>query len=188
MENNPYSAPSADLANNHGPVTPHDKKWYSLSGRIGRLRYLAYNSIFILFAALLGILAAIFVPMMASGGSSILMMIGGLLIAALGIAMLVLSIAFMVRRLNDAGRSGWFSLILFIPLVNFALILYLVFAKGSEGMNQFGAPAGDNHMGIYIGAAIYGLFMLAYFTMIPNVMKQYSQYTELAKAASVTAE
>lgn len=187
MQNNPYSTPSADLAS-HGDVLPHDKKWYSLSGRIGRLRYLAYNSIFVLFFILVGILAAILLPMMMSGGSSVLMIVAGLVGVILAIVMTVLSFAFMVRRLNDTGRTGWLSLLIFVPLLNFALLLYLIFAKGTEGMNQYGAPAKDNHIGIYIGAAVYGLFIFGYFAMLPSALTQYGEYVEMSQQAAQAAE
>lgn len=36
----------------------------------------------------------------------------------------------VIRRLHDLGRSGWWSLLMFVPLVNFVSLIYLLFAKG----------------------------------------------------------
>jgi uncharacterized membrane protein YhaH (DUF805 family) len=43
-----------------------------------------------------------------------------------------------IRRLHDTDRSGWFYLLVLIPLVNFYL-LYVLATKGTAGENRFGA-------------------------------------------------
>ena len=35
-----------------------------------------------------------------------------------------------IRRWHDLGKSGWFTLLMLIPLVNFLVLLYLLFASG----------------------------------------------------------
>jgi uncharacterized membrane protein YhaH (DUF805 family) len=47
-------------------------------------------------------------------------------------------IAAIVRRFHDLGNSGWYTLLLFIPLVGFVYGLILLFKKGTEGPNQYG--------------------------------------------------
>jgi uncharacterized membrane protein YhaH (DUF805 family) len=54
------------------------------------------------------------------------------------LAVLVPSIAVGVRRLHDVGKSGWFYLLAFIPLVNI-YILVLFCTEGTRGPNEFGA-------------------------------------------------
>jgi uncharacterized membrane protein YhaH (DUF805 family) len=44
-----------------------------------------------------------------------------------------------VRRFHDLGKTGWYTLGLFIPVVNALIVLYLYFAKGEQKSNQFGA-------------------------------------------------
>ncbi len=49
-----------------------------------------------------------------------------------------------IRRLHDLDKSGWFALIYFIPVLNIILELYLLFFKGTEGMNRYGSdPLGN---------------------------------------------
>ncbi|WP_081403361.1 DUF805 domain-containing protein [Acinetobacter equi] len=49
-------------------------------------------------------------------------------------------IIFTIKRLHDLNLTGWLSLLLFIPLINFFFGLYLFFAKGNISSNKFGEP------------------------------------------------
>ena len=49
-----------------------------------------------------------------------------------------------IRRLHDLDKTGWFSLIYFIPVVNVIFELYLLFCKGTEGMNRYGSDPLEN--------------------------------------------
>ena len=46
----------------------------------------------------------------------------------------------MIRRLHDIGKSGWYFLLVFIPLVNFFIILCLFINSGDKGSNKYGKP------------------------------------------------
>ncbi|WP_222931133.1 DUF805 domain-containing protein [Selenomonas caprae] len=41
-------------------------------------------------------------------------------------------------RLHDLDKTGWLSLIFLIPYANVPWGIYLLFAKGTEGPNQYG--------------------------------------------------
>lgn len=43
-----------------------------------------------------------------------------------------------VRRLHDLDLSGWWMLLLCVPLINFFFAIYIYFFKGTEGPNQYG--------------------------------------------------
>ena len=47
-------------------------------------------------------------------------------------------VAVTVKRLHDLDRPGWHWWLLLIPLVNIYMGLVLLFAKGTQGPNQFG--------------------------------------------------
>ena len=47
------------------------------------------------------------------------------------------SLSVLVRRLHDVGKSGWFFLIQFIPIVNLWL-LYLLCKDGDNSTNSYG--------------------------------------------------
>jgi uncharacterized membrane protein YhaH (DUF805 family) len=60
------------------------------------------------------------------------------LCAIYGLAVLIPSLAVGVRRLHDTGRSGWWLLICFVPIVG-PIILLVFFVLDSEpGANQYG--------------------------------------------------
>jgi len=48
------------------------------------------------------------------------------------------TLAISVRRLHDIGRSGWWLLIVLIPLVGVIVILVFHLMRGSDGPNRFG--------------------------------------------------
>ena len=51
-----------------------------------------------------------------------------------------ISLAIYAKRWHDCGKSGWMSLVLFIPLVGpFWLLGYCGFVKGQSDTNQYGA-------------------------------------------------
>jgi uncharacterized membrane protein YhaH (DUF805 family) len=54
-------------------------------------------------------------------------------------------LALMVRRLHDVGRSGWWALILLIPLIGAIVLLVWLCSRGTTGPNRFGRDtlAGD---------------------------------------------
>jgi uncharacterized membrane protein YhaH (DUF805 family) len=62
----------------------------------------------------------------------------GLLSGIFWLAILIQSIAVGVRRLHDTGRSGWWLLLILIPLVGPIIVLVLMALEGRQGDNQYG--------------------------------------------------
>ncbi|KRA38107.1 MULTISPECIES: DUF805 domain-containing protein [unclassified Nocardioides] len=62
----------------------------------------------------------------------------GLLGALYALGTLVPSIAVLVRRIHDTGRSGWFALLLLIPCVGIFVWLFFAFTAGNSGANEYG--------------------------------------------------
>lgn len=63
----------------------------------------------------------------------------GSTILFVGIILLIIpSIAVQIRRLHDQDKSGWFSLINFIPYVGWLIVLVLMLTPGTEGENSYG--------------------------------------------------
>ncbi len=50
----------------------------------------------------------------------------------------VVTASFIVRRCHDLDKSGYWGLLTLVPIVNFFFLLYMLFAKGTEGWNQYG--------------------------------------------------
>lgn len=63
---------------------------------------------------------------------------GGILQIIVALALLVPSIALSIRRLHDTGKSGWWLLIVLIPIVGALVLLYFYVVDSESGMNRFG--------------------------------------------------
>lgn len=55
------------------------------------------------------------------------------------IANMWLALAGTVKRWHDLDRSGWMTLVNFVPIVNLIFFIRLGFVRGSVGPNRFGA-------------------------------------------------
>ncbi len=44
----------------------------------------------------------------------------------------------IARRLHDLDKSGYYSLVLFVPFLNFALIILLLLIPGTDSANTYG--------------------------------------------------
>lgn len=54
------------------------------------------------------------------------------------IATIIPTLAVLVRRLHDVGKSGWFFFVYFIPLAGPIWLLVLLFTQGEQGENAYG--------------------------------------------------
>ena len=62
----------------------------------------------------------------------------GWLYLIFGIIQFIPGLAVVVRRLHDVGKSGWYYLIILIPLVGFIWILILLCTDGVKEENKWG--------------------------------------------------
>ena len=58
------------------------------------------------------------------------------LIYSLGV--LIPGIAVTIRRLHDTGKSGWYLLVSFIPLIGPLALLYFMVIDSAPGNNEYG--------------------------------------------------
>lgn len=132
---NPYQAPSAAVADAGDQTQP--VKVFSVSGRIGRARYIAYGiGFYILFGAL------------AAGLSMALGAVGAALMMVGWVALVVIGFMLTIQRCHDFNMSGWLSLLMFVPLAN---LIFLII-PGTDGPNRFGGPTPPNSLGVLIAA------------------------------------
>ena len=134
----PQTSPDIEQLDSYKPEI------FSTKGRIGRLRYLAYSMIYnFIIMFLIGILSAILIPMVAGDeGES-----GAMMVVVMALIYLpVFAVFFIVarRRLHDLDRTGWLTLLMFVPLINVIFGLYLLFGSGSPGMNKYGPAPQEN--------------------------------------------
>jgi len=172
--NNPYSTPGASI-DVDPRVATYQPRFLSLNGRIGRLRYFAYTLgltmlMYVALAPLL-VLTAKYGDASAPGGANMaVVVIASLLMLALYIVVLVMMVGFIVRRLNDLGKTGWLALLFLLPVANLVLWIYLQFFRGHEAPNQYGPAPVANSGGVVavaiIGGVLFVVGMIGAMTML----------------------
>lgn len=146
---NLYQTPDAQL--DDGLEQYYQPKIFSRSGRIGRLRYLAYYMLYVLVFYLAMAVLGFVVGLSLGEGA----MTQGIVTVAVvvGLIFFVAGVFFLMRRrLNDLGHSGWVGLLILVPVLNVVFSLYLLFAPGNKDANQYGSVPTDNHPGLWFGA------------------------------------
>jgi uncharacterized membrane protein YhaH (DUF805 family) len=63
---------------------------------------------------------------------------GGVLSGIYGLAVLLPGIAVGIRRLHDTSKSGWWLLLVFIPLVGAIVLIVFWATEGVRGANDYG--------------------------------------------------
>nr|WP_321249876.1 DUF805 domain-containing protein [uncultured Ruegeria sp.] len=56
------------------------------------------------------------------------------------LGLLLPNVAIGARRLHDIGRTAWWLLIGFIPLIGTVVLIYFYIQPSESGLNQFGEP------------------------------------------------
>ena len=107
------------------------KKYATFSGRAQRAEYWYFVLFYILIFIGLSFIDNITGSFSAEAGMGLL---GGILTLAL----LIPSIAVGVRRLHDTGRSGWWLLIVLVPLVGAIILLVFTVQDSEPGENAYG--------------------------------------------------
>ena len=103
------------------------KMFFTFDGRLNRKPYF--------FGHLaIGLISALFTMIMDNSDSGFIAILG----AVMGIALMIASVSLMIKRLHDLDKGGLWVLIMLIPIVDFFFGLYLLFAKGTNGYNQYG--------------------------------------------------
>jgi uncharacterized membrane protein YhaH (DUF805 family) len=101
------------------------KKYADFAGRARRTEFWMFEVLNFIFAMVLSILESI-----VRGP--------GVLAALYGLAMLVPSLAVSIRRLHDTGRSGWWLLLGFVPVIGWIVLLVFALQEGQAGDNPYG--------------------------------------------------
>jgi uncharacterized membrane protein YhaH (DUF805 family) len=182
------------LTPNYATLSTTEDKIWSSKGRFGRLSYLAWNMVIglivVIIVAMLGVVGAI-IGITPPHGIGALTTIGLLLI----IPLVYFVVVFQIRRLHDINRTGWWLTLPFIDniivstiskfshdanvnillsgivvIINIIFMFYLMIAKGTDGINNYGdqrtTPQWEKTLGwiyiIFIPLILIGGTLIAY--------------------------
>jgi uncharacterized membrane protein YhaH (DUF805 family) len=95
------------------------KKYVEFNGRAGRPEFWWF------------MLATILLQLVVSW------VLGDIVALLVNLGLLLPSLAAGARRLHDMGKSGWFQLLGFIPVIGWAVLIYWL-AQPSVGPNEYG--------------------------------------------------
>lgn len=99
------------------------KKYADFTGRARRTEYWMFILFYMIFYIVLGVIDAL---------------IGSIVLTAIySLALLIPSISIAARRLHDTSRSGWWQLIILIPLLGI-IILIVFLVLDSHDKNKYG--------------------------------------------------
>ena len=107
------------------------KKYACFSGRARRQEYWLFFLFNIIAAIIVGVISSVLVSVTNVTAFAYLGTIYDL-------AVLIPGLAVLFRRLHDTGRSGWWWLIGFIPLIGIIVLIVFCCLDSQPGENKYG--------------------------------------------------
>ena len=173
----PYAPPRADVAEKLPEFG--ELKVLSVSGRIGRVRYLGWSMAMMLCALpIFGIGAGLTVASET---------LGMILIAIAMLAMAAFSVCIGVQRLHDMGWSGWLWLLNFVPVVGGVFSLLMLIIPGTQGANRYGPPPPPNSTSVKVMAWLI-LLVPVIGILAAIALPQYQSYVERAAQSEYSSD
>ncbi len=173
----PYATPQAQV----GDVMPEygELNYFSVEGRIGRVRYLGWSMAMTLLAIpILGVFAGI---------SALSYMFGGLLVILAVIAMVVIGVFIGAKRLHDIGWSAWLWLLLLVPAVGSVFAIIMLVVPGTPGPNRYGPPPPPNSKGVVVLA--WTMLLVPIIGILAAIaLPAYQGYVQRAEESAYSAE
>ncbi|MCE7032132.1 DUF805 domain-containing protein [Lysobacter sp. GX 14042] len=107
------------------------KNYVGFEGRARRKEYWMFTLFSLIATILIAVIDVIFGTLDAESG-------WGLFGTLYGLAVFLPGLAVSVRRLHDIDKSGWWLLIMFVPLVGILVLLVFAVREGTNSNNRFG--------------------------------------------------
>ncbi len=112
-------------------------RYAKFDGRATRSEYWYFILFYFIFSIIAATLDSLVInPML--GASSTEAGQGGILQMIFALGLLIPSIALGIRRFHDIGKSGWWMLIGFIPVLGLLALIYFYVQDSQSGSNLYG--------------------------------------------------
>ncbi len=113
-------------------------KYATFSGRARRKEYWMFFLFYVIFNIILSILDGV-LGLKGHGQYNV-----GVLNSIYGLVLLIPSLAIAVRRLHDTDRSGWWLLIILVPIVGAIVFIVFLCLDSTPGSNKYGPNPKEN--------------------------------------------
>jgi type IV pilus assembly protein PilA len=145
QDRNPYAAPRANVMHGESGAEEYGEvRVFSVSGRIGRVRYIAYSIGFTILALIVTLIVAGLVAL-TDPTTGIVVAIVGYVVAVYGAPIVP-----AIQRSHDMNVTGWLALLVLVPLAPLAFWLI----PGTRGENSYGRQPPPNGAGVILVACI----------------------------------
>lgn len=145
----------------HAPAAPQDtsevSRYFSLSQRIGRVRYFVYTISGMVCASASLLLIYLFCLTLPADLARLVFNVSLILIKNILMPMIVFVMT--IRRLHDIDFKGWWSLLIVVPFLSAILLM----VPGSSGNNRFGPPPRANGPAVKLAAILLPLSLFLLF-------------------------
>ena len=146
-DTSPYAPPRAPVGEVN--TTFSELKVFSVQGRIGRLRYLAWSQAALRIRC--GVAGAVGLGLLASDN-----MVLAAIVCVVGLlAYFYVNITISVQRLHDLGWSGWLWFLNLVPVVGGLFPIAMAVIPGNPGANRYGAPQPPNSTAVKVLAGLW---------------------------------
>lgn len=139
------------------PTALESPRFFSLSQRIGRLRYFVYTLGAMLAAGALLIFIYLLCFLLPPALGKLVGTACFILVKNVGVPLIVFVMS--IRRLHDFNANGWWSLTVLFPFTT----LVFLFIPGSKGENRYGKPLVANSPGLQFTAIALPIAVLALY-------------------------
>jgi uncharacterized membrane protein YhaH (DUF805 family) len=134
----------------------------TFDGRMGRLKYATANTV---------LTALFYVPLIMVLQRPTLGRMALLALAAVAFTLFGMRLA--VLRCHDCDKSGWWSMLLWLPTVNFIVTVVLACAPGSDGSNEYGEqPPPSSWWGFAVAAFCLVLLIALTFSHVMKIIER----------------
>ena len=118
--------------------------YFSSEGRTNRLRYFL-GHLFLFGVTIVGFIILTFLSIlgyMVPLIGDVLQFSFWILWVSFAVGAGIASVMLGIKRMHDLNGSGWFTIFLFVPIVNLVMGILLLFLPGTAGPNRFGDDNG----------------------------------------------
>ena len=110
-------------------------KYADFSGRARRSEYW-YFALFNIIISILMAIVGVLVGYLMGEDTGAIVTLG--LMTVYSLALLIPSLALVIRRLHDSGKSGWMALLGFVPVVGGIILLVFLLLESEPNTNKWG--------------------------------------------------